>query len=231
MKKICRKRLNNKGFTLVELLAVVIILAVVMGIAMNSVLSSMNKARGGSLADTAMVIANSFNQKYTESLVDGVPSNVYGDVLNAKGYNFQSSIIYYIDARLADTFNISTNGYVLKQATNATSFPTAITSAKNTGIKESFVFGNNKNEDEENVKINVLIVYDKELLKENYKLETNEEIRKYFSAKIKEINTDLPKYKAIKGFTLTEEPLIRTTTNKIKRTDNLEIVKKINKES
>ena len=128
MKKICRKRLNNKGFTLVELLAVVIILAVVMGIAMNSVLSSMNKARGGSLADTAMVIANSFNQKYTESLVDGVPSNVYGDVLNAKGYNFQSSIIYYIDARLADTFNISTNGYVLKQATNATSFPTAITS-------------------------------------------------------------------------------------------------------
>lgn len=47
------KKLNNKGFTLIELLAVVVILAVVMGIAMTSVLSAMNKSRGGSLEDSA----------------------------------------------------------------------------------------------------------------------------------------------------------------------------------
>ena len=32
----------------------------------------------------------------------------------------------------------------------------------------------------------------------------------------------MPKYKAIKGMILTEEPLIKTTTNKIKRQANLE---------
>ena len=31
----------------------------------------------------------------------------------------------------------------------------------------------------------------------------------------------MPKYKAIRGIILTEEPLIKTTTNKIKRQANL----------
>lgn len=50
------KKLNRKGFTLIELLAVIVILAVVMGIAANSVLTSMNNARGGSLLDSAEII-------------------------------------------------------------------------------------------------------------------------------------------------------------------------------
>lgn len=122
------KKLNNKGFTLIELLAVVVILAVVMGIAMTSVLSAMNKSRGGSLADSAMVIATGFNQKYTESLVDGVPSNVYGDVLDTgsgtnivqNGYKFQSTVLYYLDKGLADSFNISEDGYAFANSTTAT---------------------------------------------------------------------------------------------------------------
>lgn len=117
LKNIKRKRLNNKGFTLIELLAVVVILAVVMGIAMTSVLSAMNKSRGGSLADTASVIAQAFNQKRTEALVDGIPNNVYGgdnEPMGATGgYNFQASAKYYIDPKLADTFNISTDSYEL----------------------------------------------------------------------------------------------------------------------
>ena len=32
----------------------------------------------------------------------------------------------------------------------------------------------------------------------------------------------MPKYKAIRGFSLTQEPLIKTTTNKLKRQQNLE---------
>ena len=113
MKKINRNKLNNKGFTLIELLAVVVILAVVMGIAMNSVLTSMNKSRGGSLQDSAMVIANAFTQKYTESLVGGVPSDIYSDVTGATGYNFQSSATYTLTKNLADTFNITSSGYAL----------------------------------------------------------------------------------------------------------------------
>ena len=128
LKNIKRKRLNNKGFTLIELLAVVVILAVVMGIAMTGVLSAMNKSRGGSLADTASIIAQAFNQKRTEALVDGVPSNVYGDNENEPmyvaegngGYDFQTSNKYYIDPLLADTFNISTDSYVLKTKASVT---------------------------------------------------------------------------------------------------------------
>lgn len=126
LKNIKRKRLNNKGFTLIELLAVVVILAVVMGIAMTSVLSAMNKSRGGSLADTASIIAQAFNQKRTEALVDGVPSNVYGGENEpmgtgaTNGYNFQTSAKYYIDPKLADTFNISTDSYELKTKASVT---------------------------------------------------------------------------------------------------------------
>ena len=36
----------------------------------------------------------------------------------------------------------------------------------------------------------------------------------------------MPQYKAIKGILLTKDPLIKTTTNKIKRQDNLEQIKK-----
>lgn len=57
-----------------------------------------------------MTIAQAFNQKYTESLVGGVPSNVYGDVLGT-GYNFQSDATYYLDASLANEFNITEKGY------------------------------------------------------------------------------------------------------------------------
>lgn len=105
---------------MIELLAVVVILAVVMGIAMNSVLSSMNKARGGSLEDSAMVIANTFNQKYTESLVDGVPTDVLGDVLGkGKGYKFQETTRYYLGKKLATTFNISEKDYAFVDSTVA----------------------------------------------------------------------------------------------------------------
>ena len=114
------RKLNNKGFTLIELLAVVVILAVVMGIAMTSVLSSMNKSRGGSLSDSASVIANAFNQKRTEAMVDGVPSDVYGDVIGTgSGYDFQDNKVAPIDKKLASTFNISEKGYVLGNAGDA----------------------------------------------------------------------------------------------------------------
>ena len=48
------------------------------------------------------------------------------------------------------------------------------------------------------------------------------EIHKEIANKIREINSLMPKYKAIRGFSLTKEPLIKTTTNKLKRQQNLE---------
>jgi long-chain acyl-CoA synthetase len=89
------------------------------------------------------------------------------------------------------------------------------------GIEESFIFGKQLSEDKENIKIFAKIVYNEEIVKNAYKVQTFEEIHDEISKKIKEINKLMPSYKAIRGFILTTEPLIKTTTNKIKREQNL----------
>ena len=96
------------------------------------------------------------------------------------------------------------------------------------GVVESFVFGKKQSEDENDIKINVKIVFDRELINEVYKVQTEEQIRAVLSQKIKEINQIMPTYKAIRGIILSEEPLIKTTTNKIKRQENLDAIEKLN---
>ena len=59
-------------------------------------------------------------------------------------------------------------------------------------------------------------------MKEAYKVEKDDEIYKVLSDKIKEVNRIMPKYKGIRGIIVSETPLIKTTTNKIKRQANLE---------
>ena len=61
---------------------------------------------------------------------------------------------------------------------------------------------------------------------QKYNAKTYEEIESIVHKKIKEINLKMPKYKAIRGLILTEEPLIKTTTNKIKRQANLDEITK-----
>ena len=95
------------------------------------------------------------------------------------------------------------------------------------GIKESFIFGKILSNDENNIKINVKIVFDRDVIKDVYKVEKDEDIYKVLSKKIKEVNQTMPSYKAIRGIMLTEEPLIRTTTNKIKRQENLDAIRKL----
>ena len=93
------------------------------------------------------------------------------------------------------------------------------------GVKESFIYGKQQSDDKEDIKINVKIIFDREIMKEAYKVETDEEIHKVLADKIKDINQIMPKYKAIRGMIISEEPLIKTTTNKIKRQANLELIK------
>lgn len=92
------------------------------------------------------------------------------------------------------------------------------------GVKESFIFGKQRSEDKNDIKINVKIVFDREVVKDVYKVETDEEIHNVLAKKVKEINQTMPQYKAIRGIILTEEPLIKTTTNKIKRQENLDAI-------
>jgi long-chain acyl-CoA synthetase len=90
------------------------------------------------------------------------------------------------------------------------------------GVKESFVFGKQQSEDKNDIKINVEIVFDREIVKSVYKVDSDEEIYKVLQDEVKKINQTMPKYKAIRGIILSEQPLIKTTTNKIKRQANLE---------
>ena len=52
------------------------------------------------------------------------------------------------------------------------------------------------------------------------------EIKNALSGKIKEVNKIMPGYKGIRGIIFTKEPLIKTTTGKIKREKNLEKILK-----
>lgn len=95
------------------------------------------------------------------------------------------------------------------------------------GVKESFVYGKQLSDDKDNIKINVEVVFNKDVLKNVYKAISYEDVHTALFEKIKEINSTMPKYKAIRGLTITEEPLIKTTTNKIKRQANLDAINKL----
>ncbi len=58
------KRLNKKGFTLVELLAVIIILAIVVGITIPAVLTTTNKAKEKAASTATEVAADWFDRQY-----------------------------------------------------------------------------------------------------------------------------------------------------------------------
>ncbi len=92
------------------------------------------------------------------------------------------------------------------------------------GVKESFVYGKPEKDDPVDLKICTKIVYDKEKIKEEYNTEDLEEIKKILWNKVKEINKTMPTYKYVKEMILTEEELIKTTTLKIKRFEEIKKV-------
>ena len=70
-------------------------------------------------------------------------------------------------------------------------------------------------------------MYNEEYIKEKYPNITEEELKEMIWTDIKEINKDLTVYKHIKNIIITKEPMIKTTTAKIKR---FEEIKKIEEE-
>ena len=71
------RKLNRKGFTLVELLAVIVILAIVVGIALTTVLPTLKKSRQNAFELTANTAADYLEKQYQLSLIGEVdPSTV-----------------------------------------------------------------------------------------------------------------------------------------------------------
>ena len=61
------------------------------------------------------------------------------------------------------------------------------------------------------------IVYNEDNIKEHFGEKTQKEYEKLVWEDIKNINKDLPTFKHIKEIILTNEPLEKTTTQKVKR--------------
>ena len=95
------------------------------------------------------------------------------------------------------------------------------------GVRESFIFGKTTNKTKGDIKLNVEIVYDKNEVQDIYKITTIDEIYEKFHEKIKQVNSTIPSYKAIKGIVFSEEPLIKTSTNKIKRDENIARINRV----
>ena len=85
-------------------------------------------------------------------------------------------------------------------------------------VEECLVFGLPKDDD---VVLSVKVKYNEEIVKEKYGEISSEELRKIIWDKIKETNKLVPKYKYVKNMILTNEEFAKTTTNKIKRFEEL----------
>ena len=90
------------------------------------------------------------------------------------------------------------------------------------GVKESFVYG--KPEDDGDYKICCKIVYDKDLVKSHYKVSDEQEIKEALWQEVKKVNKTMPAYKYIRKIIVTEKELIKTTTQKIKRFEEIKTV-------
>ena len=90
-------------------------------------------------------------------------------------------------------------------------------------VSENFVFGLPKNDD---LLLSAKIVYNKEYVKEHYPNTSEEELKEKIWKNIKEINSKLTNYKHIKNIIITDEPMIKTTTNKVKRKEEMKKILK-----
>lgn len=89
-------------------------------------------------------------------------------------------------------------------------------------VTESLVYQRGK--DKTDTMLCAKIVYDKDLIKEKLGKKTEKEYQELIWEKIKEINQQLPVFKHIKKISITTEPLIKTTTQKVKRYEELKRV-------
>ena len=71
------------------------------------------------------------------------------------------------------------------------------------------------------VKISAKIVYNKDVANKEYPGKSFDEIKEIIWNEIKEINKTFPTYKYIKHLILTDQELIKTTTKKVKREEEI----------
>ena len=94
-------------------------------------------------------------------------------------------------------------------------------------VEECMVFGMPDEVDKNDVKLSVKVVYNKDEVKQKYGDISFEEIKNIIWDRIKnEVNTTVPRYKHIMNMILTDKELIKTTTKKVKRNEELKEILK-----
>ena len=90
-------------------------------------------------------------------------------------------------------------------------------------VKESLVY--QREQSKTDTMLCAKIVYDEEIIREILGDKTKEEYQKIIWEEIKKINQTLPVFKHIKNIQITTEELIKTTTQKVKRYEELKKLK------
>ena len=90
------------------------------------------------------------------------------------------------------------------------------------GVKESFVYG--KPEDDGDYKICAKIVYDEELVEEVFGTKDSEELKEKIWQEVRKMNKTMPAYKYVREISVTNKELIKTTTQKVKRFEEIKTV-------
>ncbi len=91
-------------------------------------------------------------------------------------------------------------------------------------VAECMVFA--RNESSTDTLLMAKIVYNKEVMEKDYPDTKKEEYEKIIMKDIKEINKTLPTFKHIKRIIVTDEPMIKTTTQKVKRNEEIKKTEK-----
>ena len=85
-------------------------------------------------------------------------------------------------------------------------------------VAENMVYGEPKGDD---FLLSVKIVYNEEYVDEKYPSVSGEGLKDMIWADVKGVNKRMPTYKHIKNLIVTKEPMIKTTTQKVKRFEEI----------
>ena len=87
------------------------------------------------------------------------------------------------------------------------------------GVKESMVYGRPTKDGD--LDVCAKIVYDKDVIKDIIGYVQKDEIYKHMKKYISDINHNMPPYKHIRDIIVTDEEMIKTTTGKVKRHEEI----------
>ena len=91
-------------------------------------------------------------------------------------------------------------------------------------VEESMVFGLPDDEDKNDIKLSVKVVYSEETVKEKLGAVSEQEIYDNIWEQIKELNKTFPNYKHIKNLMLSKDELIKNSSKKVKRFEEMKLI-------